>query len=86
MRRSPKPTNLMACLRSTVPNFPATAEFSKLARESLKDISASDNADTVLMAWLEREELLFRRMERYIVSERLKTGLWQTMRPTLTAS
>jgi hypothetical protein len=26
------------------------------------------------MAWLEREELLFRRLERYIVAKRLETG------------
>ena len=28
------------------------------------------------MAWLEREELLFRRLERHIVSARLKTGFF----------
>jgi hypothetical protein len=54
--------------------FPGTAEFSKMARESLTHISSADDADNVLMAWLEREELLFRRMERHIVSERLKSG------------
>jgi hypothetical protein len=54
--------------------FPATHDFSRMARESLSEISAMDNADEVLMAWLEREELLFRRLERHIVSERLKTG------------
>lgn len=54
--------------------FPGTAEFSKLARDSLKDISAKDDADKVLMAWLEREELLFRRMERHIVAARLEAG------------
>ena len=54
--------------------FPTTAEFAKLARESLKEISAKDEADKVLIAWLEREELLFRRLERHIVSDRLKGG------------
>jgi hypothetical protein len=54
--------------------FPATHDFSKMARESLPEVSAMDNADHVLMAWLEREELLFRRLERHIVSERLKEG------------
>lgn len=56
--------------------FPSTREFSQIARESLTDTFANDDADKVLMAWLEREELLFRRLERHIVSERLKTGFF----------
>jgi hypothetical protein len=38
--------------------FPTTAEFAKLARESLKEISAKDEADKVLIAWLERRASL----------------------------
>lgn len=55
-------------------NFPATADFSQLARDSLTHVTATDNADAVLMAWIEREELLFRRLERLVVAERLQTG------------
>jgi hypothetical protein len=54
--------------------FPSTMEFSTLARESLSDVSANDNPDAVLMAWLEREEQLFRTFESHIVAERLKEG------------
>lgn len=54
--------------------FPNTRDFSALARESLAGISPHDDADAVLMAWLEREELLFRRLERHIVAERLRSG------------
>ena len=54
--------------------FPTTKVFSELARSSLKDVDARDDADTVLMAWLEQEELMFRRLERLVVSERLKAG------------
>ncbi|TPJ86413.1 restriction endonuclease [Mesorhizobium sp. B2-5-12] len=54
--------------------FPGTREFSQLARTSLAGVSALDNPDAVLMAWLEREELLFRRLERHIVAERLRNG------------
>ena len=54
--------------------FPGTREFAQLARDSLKDVSAADDADKVLMAWLEREELLFRRLERHIVEGRLREG------------
>ena len=55
-------------------NFPSTSEFSSYARETLPDIKALDNPDMVLMSWLEREELLFRTFEKYIVSVRLDEG------------
>ena len=55
--------------------FPSTKKFSETARNSLPDIDAAGaDADEVLMAWMEREEDLFRRLERRIVSERLATG------------
>ena len=54
--------------------FPTTRAFSELARKSLKDINALDDPDSVLMAWIEREELLFRRLERRLVAVRLETG------------
>jgi hypothetical protein len=54
--------------------FPGTREFAQFARDSLKDVSATDDADKVLMAWLEREELLFKRLERHIVGGRLREG------------
>ncbi|PPD45950.1 MAG: restriction endonuclease [Methylocystis sp.] len=54
--------------------FPTTAAFSALARESLPDVNPLDSVDAALMAWLEREEAMFRRLERSIVSERLRTG------------
>jgi hypothetical protein len=55
--------------------FPTTREFSALARSSLTEIDpAVDDPDAVLMAWMQREEDLFRRLERRIVSERLVKG------------
>ncbi len=54
--------------------FPATGDFSKLARDSLTEVNAQDDADAVLMAWIEREELLFRRLERRVVADRLRAG------------
>lgn len=54
--------------------FPTTREFSELARASLPEISVHDDADAVLLAWLEREEAMFRRLERHIVSVRLQSG------------
>jgi len=54
--------------------FPTTREFSALARSSLSHIDPRDDADAALMAWIEQEELLFRRLERRIVDERLRSG------------
>jgi hypothetical protein len=54
--------------------FPKTREFSAFARESLPEISALDDPDAALFAWMEREELLFRRLERHIVADRIQSG------------
>ncbi len=54
--------------------FPKTAEFSAFARKTLSDVSPMDDPDAALIAWIEREEKLFRRLERHIVSDRLKEG------------
>lgn len=54
--------------------FPTTRVFSELARSSLPEVSAQDAPDAALMAWMEREELMFRRLERRIVAERIANG------------
>ncbi len=54
--------------------FPGTRDFSAFARETLSDISPSDDPDTALLSWLNQEEILFRRLERYIVAQRLQIG------------
>jgi hypothetical protein len=54
--------------------FPKTREFSDFARLSLPEVSALDNPDAALFAWMEREELLFRRLERHIVAGRIEAG------------
>ena len=55
-------------------NFPTTRVFSAVARGSLPEVSALDAPDQALVAWMEREELLFRRLERHIVAERISDG------------
>lgn len=55
-------------------SFPTTREFSKYARSTLPDINVNDGIDEVLMAWLEREEILFRTLEKHIIGERLTQG------------
>jgi len=54
-------------------SFPRTSEFSALARESLAADPKGD-PDNTLLAWMEREEALFRAYERHVVSERLRKG------------
>lgn len=58
--------------------FPSTRIMSDLARFSLKDVVAKDDPDAALLAWIEREEQLFRRLERHIVSVRLNEGFVAT--------
>lgn len=55
-------------------SFPKTSEFSEFARSTLQEISARENPDLAIMAWLEQEEMLFRTLEKYIVQKRLEKG------------
>ncbi len=54
--------------------FPTTRDFSKYARSTLDDIDAFSDPDTAVMAWMEREEILFRTLERHIIGDRLAKG------------
>lgn len=55
-------------------SFPTTRVFSQVARDSLPGIDSRDDPDAALVQWLDREEALFRRLERRIVAERLLEG------------
>ncbi len=54
--------------------FPSTREFSDLARLTLPSVDAGEDPDGALLAWLNHEEAMFRRLERRIVSERISQG------------
>lgn len=54
--------------------FPTTKDFSSYARSTLKEINALDNPDNVLLSWLNREEELFRTLEKHIIQTKLATG------------
>lgn len=54
--------------------FPSTAEFSAFARAVTPDVDPVEDPDTALIAWIEREEALFRQLERHLVLDRLKHG------------
>lgn len=51
--------------------LPTTAEFSAFARGTLSEVSARDDPDAALMAWLDREEKLYRSAERRRIAKRL---------------
>lgn len=53
--------------------FPTTREFSAYARSTL-DVRSRDGQDAALMAWMEREEILFRALEHYLIADRLTQG------------
>jgi hypothetical protein len=54
--------------------FPKTRDFSAYARGTLPDLRPRDDPDAVLMAWMDREEILFRTLERYLIADRLSKG------------
>ena len=54
--------------------FPKTADFSAFARDTMQGIEARDAPDAALMAWMEREEVLFKTLERHLIGERLAKG------------
>jgi len=57
-------------------NFPSTADFSAFARDSMPEVVPTDDPDRALVLWMEREEMLFRELERHIVSARLASGFY----------
>jgi len=54
--------------------FPATSVFSDFARETLPEVNPKEDPDHTLLSWIEQEEMLFRTLERHIVSKRLDMG------------
>lgn len=54
--------------------FPKTKIFSEFARSTLQGVDCRDDPDNALMAWMEREEALFRTLERHLVKGRLQQG------------
>lgn len=54
--------------------FPTTKIFSSYARSTLPKLNPRDGQDYVLMAWMEREEILFRTLEKHLIGERLSKG------------
>jgi len=71
---STAPDYLAVLLDRFGPQFPSTKEFSAFARSTLANTAPLEAPDATLMAWMEREELLFRTLERYIIADHLAGG------------
>lgn len=67
-------TYLDAMLEKFKGKFPTTRDFSAYARSTLNNLDPREEPDIVLMAWMEREEILFRTLERYLIADRLSKG------------
>ncbi|MBN6066567.1 restriction endonuclease [Aggregatibacter actinomycetemcomitans] len=52
--------------------FPKTIEFSTFARNTLPDCSALEDPDNALLRWMEREEILFRTLEKHLLGNSLR--------------
>ena len=68
------PNHLEEMLRRFGGSFPTTRVFSAFARETLGDVSSANEPDKAILLWMEREEILFRTLERHIVANRLVQG------------
>lgn len=54
--------------------FPQTAVFSAFARETLKGLELGRNQDSIILAWLDQEETLFRAFEKHQIQQKLSEG------------
>ncbi|MDE2089998.1 MAG: restriction endonuclease, partial [Gammaproteobacteria bacterium] len=54
--------------------FPSTDEFSTYARSTLPELDPRDDPDAALMIWMEREEILFRTLEKHLLGDQLWKG------------
>jgi hypothetical protein len=63
-----------ALIRTFPHGFPTTAAFSNYARGSVPVVDCHADPDLALIEWMEREEKLFRLLERHLVQHRLHEG------------
>lgn len=57
-------------------SFPTTLQFSAFSRSKCTEADPLADPDHALMAWMEKEEQLFRTLEKHIVSKRLMGGFF----------
>jgi hypothetical protein len=70
----PEADYLDSILEKYMGKMPSTKEFSALTRQTLMNVDPLEDPDGALIAWMNHEEKLFRRMERHEVEKRLREG------------
>lgn len=70
----PNANSLDSIIEKYGTTFPTTLEFSDLARLTLPSVTAQDDPDAALLAWLDHEEALFRRLEARVVEKDIRQG------------
>jgi hypothetical protein len=53
-------------------SFPKTVEFSAYARSTIRNLPGRYDPDDALVTWMEREEILFRTLEKHLLKEKLQ--------------
>lgn len=69
-----EPAYLDAMLARFGTAFPPTRTFSAFARSTQPDVRPQIDPDLALMSWMEREEVLFRTLEKHLIADRLQSG------------
>lgn len=70
---TPVDTHLDDMIRMFNGRFPPTKAFSSYARSTLPEVDPRDDPDLAVIVWMEREEILFRTLERHLVANYLAT-------------
>lgn len=68
------PDHLDEMLRRFNGTFPSTRIFSAYARETIGEWDLAADPDAAVMVMMEREEILFRTLERHLIGDRLRDG------------
>ena len=53
-------------------SFPGTREFSRFARSTVENLNALEDPDKALLVWMEREEVLYRTLEKHLLGDELR--------------
>jgi hypothetical protein len=67
-------TYLETMLKEFGGKFPTTDAFSAYARSTVPELDARKDPDAALMGWMEREEILFRTLEKHLLGDQLQKG------------
>lgn len=67
-----EPNYLERMLEAFGGGFPSTEVFSAFARKAVVEVDPKSAPDEALLAWMEREEILFRTLEKHLLADQLQ--------------